>query len=401
MALRFRKSIKLAPGVRWNISGSGSSWTLGPRGASIGIGKRGIHLNSGIPGTGLSSRSLLSGSSQASKVQSKQLAPVTTTVSMSCSIADDGTLQFTDKSGAQVAEHLVEIAKKQNRDSILNLIQRKCDEINDNIDALGRLHHDTPDPKPRRFITTTYSEPKPKPQPERSLGFFDRLIPSRRSKIEVENRDAAIRHCNDVSAWETANAAFDRQIAKRRELVETLIYMDSSAMENFLEEKLGEIVWPRETTVTLDILDAGKLIALDVDLPELEDMPSRLAAVPARGLKLSVKELGITKVQKLYAEHVHGIVFRLVGEVFAALPATQQVIAAGYSQRRNPVTAQLSDDYLISVQIGRSEWSEINFSHLSNLEVTEALARFDIRRQMLKSGAMKSITPHRPEAGET
>lgn len=204
-----------------------------------------------------------------------------------------------------------------------------------------------------------------------------------------------------MSAWETANAAFDRQIAKRRELVETLIYKDSSAMENFLEEKLGEVVWPRETTVTLGILDAGKLIALDVDLPELEDMPSRLAAVPARGLKLSVKELGITKVQKLYAEHVHGIVFRLVGEVFAALPAAQQVIAAGYSQRRNPVTAQLSDDYLISVQIGRSEWSEINFSHLSNLEVTEALARFDIRRQMLKSGAMKSITPHQPEAGET
>lgn len=172
MALRFRKSIKLAPGVRWNISGSGSSWTLGPRGASIGIGKRGIHLNSGIPGTGLSSRSLLSGSSQASKVQSKQLAPVTTTVSMSCSIADDGTLQFTDKSGAQVAEHLVETAKKQNRDSILNLIQRKCDEINDNIDALGRLHHDTPDPKPPRFIATTYSEPKPKPQPERSSDFL-------------------------------------------------------------------------------------------------------------------------------------------------------------------------------------------------------------------------------------
>ena len=57
MALRFRKSIKLAPGLRMNLSGSGASWTLGPRGASVGIGQRGTYLNSGIPGTGLLQRS--------------------------------------------------------------------------------------------------------------------------------------------------------------------------------------------------------------------------------------------------------------------------------------------------------------------------------------------------------
>jgi len=33
MALRFRRSIKLAPGIRMNLSKSGMSWTLGPRGA--------------------------------------------------------------------------------------------------------------------------------------------------------------------------------------------------------------------------------------------------------------------------------------------------------------------------------------------------------------------------------
>jgi Protein of unknown function (DUF4236) len=49
VALRFRKSIKLAPGVRWNLSNSGFSWTLGPRGASVGIEKRGAFINVGIP----------------------------------------------------------------------------------------------------------------------------------------------------------------------------------------------------------------------------------------------------------------------------------------------------------------------------------------------------------------
>lgn len=59
MALRFRRSVKLAPGLRANFSGSGMSLTAGPRGASVNFGSRGTFLNSGIPGTGLHSRSRL------------------------------------------------------------------------------------------------------------------------------------------------------------------------------------------------------------------------------------------------------------------------------------------------------------------------------------------------------
>jgi len=60
MGIRFRRSIKLAPGLRMNFSGSGVSWTLGPRGLSMGIGKRGTFLNAGIPGTGFYSRERIS-----------------------------------------------------------------------------------------------------------------------------------------------------------------------------------------------------------------------------------------------------------------------------------------------------------------------------------------------------
>ena len=59
MALRFRKSIRIAPGVRVNIGKSGVSATIGPRGASINIGGKGVHANAGIPGTGLSVRKKL------------------------------------------------------------------------------------------------------------------------------------------------------------------------------------------------------------------------------------------------------------------------------------------------------------------------------------------------------
>jgi hypothetical protein len=59
MAFRFRKSFKIAPGVRINVSSSGLSTTLGPRGLSVTMGRRGTFLNAGIPGTGVSTRGRL------------------------------------------------------------------------------------------------------------------------------------------------------------------------------------------------------------------------------------------------------------------------------------------------------------------------------------------------------
>ncbi|WP_425594842.1 DUF4236 domain-containing protein [Phaeobacter italicus] len=59
MAFRFRRSIRIAPGVRINLSKSGVSTTIGPRGASLNFGKRGVYANLGLPGTGLSYRKRL------------------------------------------------------------------------------------------------------------------------------------------------------------------------------------------------------------------------------------------------------------------------------------------------------------------------------------------------------
>lgn len=61
MAFRFRKSFRIAPGVRINVSTSGLSTTLGPRGMSVTTGRRGTFLNAGFRGTGVSTRGRLGG----------------------------------------------------------------------------------------------------------------------------------------------------------------------------------------------------------------------------------------------------------------------------------------------------------------------------------------------------
>jgi len=54
MAIKFRKTKKILPSVKLNISKSGVSVTTGIKGASINIGKNGVYRNLGIPGTGIS-----------------------------------------------------------------------------------------------------------------------------------------------------------------------------------------------------------------------------------------------------------------------------------------------------------------------------------------------------------
>ena len=54
MGFRFRKSIKIAPGVRVNLSRRGVSTSIGPRGAKLNVGRQGVRATVGLPGTGIS-----------------------------------------------------------------------------------------------------------------------------------------------------------------------------------------------------------------------------------------------------------------------------------------------------------------------------------------------------------
>ena len=54
MGFRFRRSVKLLPGVRLNFSTRGISTSIGGRGATVNISRRGVRSTAGIPGTGLS-----------------------------------------------------------------------------------------------------------------------------------------------------------------------------------------------------------------------------------------------------------------------------------------------------------------------------------------------------------
>ncbi len=54
MGFRFRRRIKIAPGISLNVSKSGLSTSLGRRGFTVNIGRGKTRTTVGLPGTGIS-----------------------------------------------------------------------------------------------------------------------------------------------------------------------------------------------------------------------------------------------------------------------------------------------------------------------------------------------------------
>ena len=180
---------------------------------------------------------------------------------------------------------------------------------------------------------------------------------------------------------------------RRKRFVEDDIHKNTDAMESYLEEHLQAISWPRETSVAFDIEGNGEKVSLDVDLPEIEQMPTKTATAASRGYRVLIKNLTPAQVIQLYKNHVHGIGFRLIGETFAALPRCNEVVLSGYSQRPNPATGQIQNDYLYSVRVTRTAWGQINFDGLKSIDVAEALTQFELSRDMSPKGVFKAISP--------
>lgn len=395
MGLRFRRRIRLAPGLRLNVSGSGLSLSAGPRGASMTFGGRGgTYMNAGIPGTGLYTRERVGSTSRMASPRTSGSSDGTLTLSITISVEDDGTVVFRDQDGNLLDERLIRKAKEQQKDKIYGLMETVCAEINGHIDALEQIHFATPPPNVRpSYLMQPYEVPKPVEPVPRKHGFLGTLFSSKRAKIDKENTDARTVHNSELLVWTRHLRQHEARELVRKVLIEEKVLTEMSAMEIVLEENLLDIVWPRETELSTEIRDDGRVVMVDIDLPEIDELPRKTATVPARGYKLSIKELPVTRHQQLYMRHVHGIGFRIVGEVFSVLPRAEEVVLSAYTQRPDKATGDILDQYLYSVRVNRHDWNGIDFTNLPDVDAAEALGRFNIRRDLTKTGVLREIEP--------
>lgn len=388
MGVRFRRSIKLAPGLRLNFSGSGVSLSAGPRGASVNFGSRGTFVNTDIPGTGLYSRSRLGGAPSESSGR-----PGKVNVTATVKVEDDGTVTFFDSNGQSLSDYLTNLAKRQQGAKIRELLEQTCSEINAETEALSRIHCYTPRPDDvPKYTPLEFAQPEPKYPVLKGVGFIAMLL-GKRTQNEAKNVEALSRYETDLVHWRSEKALFDNQQEEESKRFDERLRGDQDFMQNILEENLCAITWSRETLVSFEINSEGKSVAIDIDLPEIEDMQRKIASVPQRGYKLSLKEVKGKPLQVLYSQHVHGVGFRIAGEIFAILPSVQDITLSAFTQRVDPATGHHADTYVYSANISRSIWGKINFDNLSVIDVVSAFEQFELRRKISRSGGLEGILP--------
>lgn len=383
MGLRFRRSIKLAPGLRVNLSRSGVSLSAGVRGASVTVGKRGTYANVGLPGSGISYRKRLDKRSASPTVIKDKL--------VQCLIDDNLQLKFFDEVGEPLPERLIKQAKKYNRAELIEGLKQECDKKNQPMEAILNLHLDTPMPgKPMDWTDVYPAFPDEEPGvPEyETIGWLDYLLFWQYRQKSLNNQTMKSSFEASLEQWQQNRAQYEEECRKDW----SLRYETPEQTEAFLEKVIAGLEWPEETQVSFSLSDDGKTCWLDTDLPEIEDLPTDTFRVVERGLKLGSTTLSATQQRKNYMNHIHAIGFRLIGEVFRAIPV-DRVVFSGYSQRVSPATAHVEDQYLYSVKVQRSQWQQLNFSNLEALSLTEVMETFELKRNMTKTGIFRGIEP--------
>jgi hypothetical protein len=163
----------------------------------------------------------------------------------------------------------------------------------------------------------------------------DRLVRGRCARIADETARALDQYEEDLREWTAVKREYDRAAASRKHLVEIDIYRDVSAMETYLEERLQEVVWPRETQVALEVKGAGELVMLDVELPEIEDMhAAQRRQVQNRHLCLC---LHVSTLVHCRAESCY--FFLKSPSNIALVPADTRFVSLSPAARESPTTA--------------------------------------------------------------
>lgn len=169
--------------------------------------------------------------------------------------------------------------------------------------------------------------------------------------------------------------------------------IDAQAAEQAIEEWLAGSEAPIEFSVGTEALPQKNAVMIDLDLPEIEDMPQNKLAEMADG-SLKIKKKTQKEQREDYRTCVFGLGEYVASHVFSLVPQAQQVVVSAYTQRRDEKTGEALDAFIYSVIFDRSAFKK-GYQKTDPYAFCQGLQG---RFYVLSSGVMKAITPY--EAGE-
>lgn len=397
-----------------NFSGSGVTMSLGMPGASVTFGKSGAYVNYGIPGTGLYNRKKIAGPSPKHS-QSRNISDNLFQYRYDIDIADNGqtSIEVYDSMGNRITNS--SIISKIRRSSeykakIEELIRAKRDSINSQSLQFIRIYKQSEKLVNFDEIRDSYAKLCDLPNPE---SYFDIPFPSegevrvklaKEAEIEIksilfwtntEKRKAYVEekfpsaYQASIDEWNTLKAEFiESELAIRnaeKERIERLLQTNITEIYSAIDEVLENITLPVDFSVNYEILD--RVLYLDLDLPEIEDMPTEKATTLTSG-NIRIKQKSVRELHGDYAICVCGMSYFFASLLFNTTPEIDGIVVSGYTQRENQKLGRIEDQYVYSVWFDRKRFGQLDFAQIDPVEM---LYNFPHNIKLSKSLKLETI----------
>ncbi|MBU6376736.1 MAG: DUF4236 domain-containing protein, partial [Bdellovibrionales bacterium] len=265
MSLRFRRTIKLIPGVRLNLSKSGLSISAGAPGATVNFGKRGTYATVGAPGTGVSYRTKIGDShpqdTKSTGVESRG------NLRISIELQDDGTVIIRREDGSLVPDSWITKIRRLHGQEIRQFLESAIDKRNASF--LENVHLNTPSPDSSAGIQEeAFSLPAPEPPVAKSPCLFSRLL-GYAEEIEKQNLQERELYERNRQDWEIKKADFEAQSKAKAAAAQNALRTNAAVMTDALEGAIHNIGWATEVESSFEISQDFAQVALELTCPSV------------------------------------------------------------------------------------------------------------------------------------
>lgn len=425
MALRFRKSFKLAPGLRVNLSKRGASLSVGGRGFTSNVSSRGVRTTYSIPGTGISwtesHRSSAQGKRRAAAAAAR--AEKEALYQQALSEVEDAEAEFQDI--VEAWRRMPNIPAPSDFEAALAPQsyfraaepppidwQSKQQQLRRAIHQENKLHY-SKNPLYIALAVLIVGLLLTSITGEGAygglalLGFllftpvwivvhFVRI--ARRSRSEYQTRWAALETNARAdfehllreyhAAEEEKRSNWDALEAQRIRGLEKLLAGDRETVDEAVQSVLEELDFPFEALCAASTM-TGSTVVVAVDLPEIEDV------IPETRLKAlkqgTVKEVRRTQRERkeAWGQLVLGIALQIARTICAVAPTVQIVRLAGYTQRRQRSGA-IADEWVYEFAFERQFLAQLD---PSTFDPTTLLKAPQSRILVAPDSSLKKIPP--------
>lgn len=226
----------------------------------------------------------------------------------------------------------------------------------------------------------------------------------KKKRNEYVERNLQPEYDKEVEQWLSEKNAFEKAEREKQEQETKRLFEEFEARKNELEDCLSgaeryvqsqidsflkSLTLPVEFSVNYEYSQEKGHLMVDLDIPEIEDLPKDKANILASG-KLSIKPKTQKESKEDYVRCVIGLAFFFAGSFFNTSTSINKILVSAYTQRLSKKSGAVEDQYVYSVIFDRSQFASLS---IPNIEPIEAVANFRHVFEATKTFEMKTIMP--------